>query len=293
MLDRRLKFGVVMISSGCTPAEWKEKCRRAEGLGYDAIGVPDHLNLMSPFPSAVLAGSATTRPKIATYVLNANFYNHTLMARDIATADILLDGRLELGLGTGYVEQEFTAAGVPFGTAGYRVGRLESAVAQLEGLFADEGSPQPVQRPRPPLAIGGHGRRVLRLAARNAEVVSFTGAPFRPEFGRTGLVDGPALQERVEFVRRESAGRSVQPEFNVLSKQTVLTRDRRAAAEALRRYGPDLDTDQLLDVPMLFVGTARQIAEQIRRHSAELGLTYFTVMEPAMEDFGKVIELIR
>ncbi|QBI54875.1 TIGR03621 family F420-dependent LLM class oxidoreductase [Streptomonospora litoralis] len=293
MANRALEFGVVMISSGCTPEQWKVKCRRAEDLGYDVIGVPDHLNLMSPFPSAVLAGAATTRARIATYVVNSNLYNRALLARDIATTDLLLDGRLELGLGTGYVEREFEAAGIPFGTPADRVAGLESAVTGLEELLGAEDSPLPVQRPRPPLVVGGHGKRVLRLAAHEAEVVSFTGAPFRPEFGRTGLVDAPALRERVGFVRRECAGRTAPPVFNVLSKQTVLTTDRRAAAAELGRYAPDLGVDQLLEVPTLFIGTARQIAEQLHRHSEDFGITYFTVMEPALEDFAKVIEQVR
>ncbi|MEU3024976.1 TIGR03621 family F420-dependent LLM class oxidoreductase [Nocardiopsis alba] len=283
------------MSSGCTRKEWVERCRTAEALGYDVIGVADHLNLMSPFPMAVAAAEATTLPRIGLYVINSCFYNHALLARDISTTDLLTEGRLEMGLGTGYVRREFDEAGVEFGSGADRVDRLEAAVVGLRHAFSkEEGAVLPSRSPHPPLLIGGHGRRVLGLAAREADTVSFTGARFRPEFGRTGLVTASVLRERVDLVLEESAGRAVRPELNVLSKATVLTGDRRAAAAELgARYAPDLEVDRLLELPTLFTGTPEQIAEQIRGHSEEFGLTYFTVMDAAMEDFGQVIERLR
>ncbi|MEV0144388.1 MULTISPECIES: TIGR03621 family F420-dependent LLM class oxidoreductase [unclassified Nonomuraea] len=278
-----MRFGVVLISEGGTRARWTATCRRAEALGYDVIAVPDHLNLMAPFPTAVLAAEATERPVIGTYVLNASFHRPALLAREVATVDLLIGGRLELGLGTGYVREEFEAAGLPFG-AGHRVRALERLAGELDGLLGGR---------TPPLMIGGHGDRVLRLAARRAEIVSFTGAPFRPEYGRTALVDAAELTRRVVFTREAAGPRAAGLELNVLSKATVLTRDRRAGVESLRRYAPDLTTEQLLEVPTLFAGTPEDIAEQVRRHEKTFGFTYFTVMEPAMDDFGKVIELLR
>ncbi|NUW42218.1 TIGR03621 family F420-dependent LLM class oxidoreductase [Nonomuraea rhodomycinica] len=278
-----MRFGVVLISEGGTRAQWTATCRRAEALGYDVIAVPDHLNLMAPFPTALLAAEVTERPVIGTYVLNASFHRPALLAREVATMDLLVGGRLELGLGTGYVREEFEAAGLPFG-AGHRVRALERLTGELDGLLGGR---------MPPLMVGGHGDRVLRLAARRAEIVSFTGAPFRPEYGRTALVDARELTRRVAFARREAGPRAADLELNVLSKATVLTRDRRAGVEGLRRYAPDLTTEQLLEVPMLFAGTPEDIAEQVRRHEKTFGFTYFTVMEPAMDDFGKVIELLR
>ncbi|MDR8415101.1 TIGR03621 family F420-dependent LLM class oxidoreductase [Nonomuraea sp. 3-1Str] len=278
-----MRFGVVLISEGGTRARWTATCRRAEALGYDVIAVPDHLNLMAPFPTALLAAEVTERPVIGTYVLNASFHRPALLAREAATVDLLIDGRLELGLGTGYVREEFEAAGLPFG-AGHRVRALERLVGELDGLLGGR---------TPPLMIGGHGDRVLRLAARRAEIVSFTGAPFRPEYGRTALVDAAELTRRVVFAREAAGPRAADLELNVLSKATVLTRDRRAGVESLRRYAPDLTTEQLLEVPTLFAGTPEDIAEQVRRHEKTFGFTYVTVMEPAMDDFGKVIELLR
>ncbi|MEW9555587.1 TIGR03621 family F420-dependent LLM class oxidoreductase [Nonomuraea sp. NPDC050783] len=280
-------FGVVLIAEGATRKEWLGRCRRAESLGFDVIAVPDHLNLLSPFPTAVLAAEATERPTIGTYVLNASFHRPALLARDVTTTAGLLGDRLELGLGTGYVRAEFAAAGLPFDAA-TRVARLAELVGALERL--------PV---RPPLLIGGHGDRVLGLAARHADTISFTGAPYRPEYGRTALVTAGALLERVAYARAAAGGRAgaggraARPRLNVLSKATVLTGDRRAGVESLRRYAPDLTTEELLEVPTLHVGTPAQIAEQIRMDEERFGFSYVTVMDSAMDDFGKVIERLR
>lgn len=279
-----IRFGVVLITEDCSRAEWMAKCRQAEALGYDVVAVPDHLNLLAPFPCAMLAAEATQRPRIGTYVLNSSFYQPAMLARDVATANRLVGGRLELGLGTGYVKAEFEAAGIPFGTAATRADRLESLIKELDARLGE---------PAPPLMIGGHGDRILRLAAQRADTVSVTGAPYRREYGRTALVDAAAMEERVAFVRAEAGQRAAELELNLLSKATVLTGDRRAGLESLRRYAPDLTTEQLLDVPTLFAGTARQIAEQVRADSERYGFTYVTVMEAAMADFGRVIEHLR
>ncbi|GIH96801.1 TIGR03621 family F420-dependent LLM class oxidoreductase [Planobispora siamensis] len=275
------RFGVVLIAEGASRDAWAARCRRAEALGYDVISVPDHLNLLAPFPTALLAAEATERVTIGTYVLNASFHRHALLAREVTTAAALIGDRLELGLGAGYVAAEFAAAGLPFDPAA-RTARLEELVDGLEASLGGEG---------PPIMIGGHGDRVLRLAAHRADIVSFTGAPYRPEYGRTALVTAEELLRRVEYVRTAAGDR--RPELNVLSKATVLTRDRRAGVESLRRYAPDLTTEELLEVPTLFAGAPAQIAEQVRRNEERFGFSYVTVMDSAMEDFGKVIEHLR
>ncbi|GAA3444527.1 TIGR03621 family F420-dependent LLM class oxidoreductase [Planomonospora venezuelensis] len=275
------RFGVVLIAEEASGDAWAARCRRAEALGYDVIAVPDHLNLLAPFPTALLAAEATERATIGTYVLNASFHHRTLLAREVTTTAALIGDRLELGLGAGYVASEFAAAGLPFDPA-VRAARLEELVDGLEEGLGGR---------RPPLLIGGHGDRVLRLAARRADIVSFTGAPYRPEYGRTALVTADELLRRVEYVRTAAGER--RPELNVLSKSTVLTRDRRAGVESLRRYAPDLTAEELLEVPTLFAGTPSQIAEQVRRNEERFGFSYVTVTDSAMEDFGKVIEHLR
>jgi probable F420-dependent oxidoreductase len=163
--ERAFRFGVA-LRAAASRREWIEKCRNAEDLGYDTIAVIDHLGLPAPFPALMLAAEVTERPRLGTYVLNANFYNPTLIAREAATTDLFIDGRLELGLGTGHTKEEFDAAVLAFPTGAARVDHLERVVSELQRHFSDpNASPRPAKQP--PLLIGGRGDRVLRLAARS------------------------------------------------------------------------------------------------------------------------------
>ncbi|HEY0938057.1 MAG TPA: LLM class flavin-dependent oxidoreductase, partial [Trebonia sp.] len=127
MSSRPFRFGVSLFAGGSSAA-WQSKVQRAADLGYDIVQVPDHLGLAAPFPALVSAASVPV-PRLGTFVLNAGFYRPALLARDVAETSRLLEGRLELGLGTGYNAAEFEAAGLPFGSAGMRIDHLEHTIA--------------------------------------------------------------------------------------------------------------------------------------------------------------------
>src|ERR1700744_3339214 len=129
-MTRPFRFGVNMLTPA-SAAEWRAKCRRAEELGYDVILVPDHLGWVAPFPALVAAAQATERARVGTLVLNAGFYNPTLLAREVATTDALTGGRLELGLVSGYVREECDAAFQTFGSPGERVDHLRRKGEEL------------------------------------------------------------------------------------------------------------------------------------------------------------------
>jgi probable F420-dependent oxidoreductase len=137
------RFGVNMTVPD-DRASWVDKCRKAEDLGYDVVGVADHLGMQAPFPAIVLAGEVTERVRLTTFVLNAAFYNPALLARDIASTDQFVDGRLELGLGAGYVKAEFDDAGMPFPSAPERIDHFERMIVELRRRYAD-----PAHQPRP------------------------------------------------------------------------------------------------------------------------------------------------
>ncbi|MFB7723596.1 LLM class F420-dependent oxidoreductase [Nocardia sp. NPDC056100] len=284
------RFGVNMIAPS-SRASWIEKCRRAEQLGFDVIGVPDHLGLAAPFPALMLAGEATERVRLNTFVLNAPFYNPVLLARDVAGLDQLTDGRVELGLGAGYVRAEFEAAGMPFPSARERVDHLERTVATLRGLFADpEYTPRPVQPGGPTLLLAAWGDRSLRFAAANADIVAFTGAG-ASDNGRLTLADSAALAKRTDYVRDHLGGRSV--EFNLLVQGVIPDEERSAAADYLAAHLPFEFDGELDDLPVLLLGTPAQIADTLRERRETLGFNYITVLEPNMEKLAPVIELLR
>ncbi|WP_043268412.1 LLM class F420-dependent oxidoreductase [Streptomyces sp. CT34] len=294
-MPRAFRFGVNMLTIDSGPA-WREKCRRAEELGYDVLLVPDHLGWPSPFPALVAAAEATERPRVGTFVLNAGFFNPALLAREVATTDALTGGRLELGLGTGYVKAEHDTAGLPFGTPGQRVDHLERTIGELDRLLGDpEYRPQAVQQPRPPLLIGGNGPRMLRLAARHAEIAAFTGgrqAPGKPE-GTLELLPPEKLAASVATYQEYAADRAEPAELNILVQQVLVTDDRRAAAREVAARGIGVDEEQALEVPTLLIGTPAQLAEQLRERRERYGFSYITVLDPFLEAFAPVIEELK
>ncbi|MFH9425539.1 LLM class F420-dependent oxidoreductase [Streptomyces sp. NPDC017529] len=294
-MPRPFRFGVNMLTIESGSA-WRQKCRRAEELGYDVVLVPDHIGWPAPFPALIAAAEATERPRVGTFVLNAGFWNPTLLAREVATTDLLTDGRLELGLGTGYVRDEHDKAGLPWGSPGERVDHLTRTVEELDRLLGDpEHLPKAAQQPRPPLLIGGNGPRMLRLAARHADIAAFTGgraAPGKPE-GTLELLTAEALDDTLAVYRKAAADRERPAELNILVQRVLVTDDRRAAAREIAGHDIGVDEEQALHVPTFLIGTASQMAEQLRAHRERYGFSYITVLDPSMEAFAPVIEELK
>lgn len=289
------RFGVNMMIPADAGA-WREKCRRAEALGFDVITVADHLGMPAPFPAIVAAAEATERPRLGTFTLNAGFFNPTLLAREVATTDQRTGGRLELGLGTGYVRAEHEMSGLPFGTPGQRVAHLRRTVEELERLAAaDDFAPRPVQSPKPPLLIGGNGDRVLELAARHADIVAFTGAKVDPidPSGNPRMLSAEELDERVAAYRTFAAGRAEPSELNLLIQMVVPTPDRRTTIRPHLEQIPHLTEEQALEAPILLIGTTEQMVEQLRAQRERYGFSYITVLEPWMDAFAPVLEALR
>ncbi|MFF3486610.1 LLM class F420-dependent oxidoreductase [Streptomyces sp. NPDC002701] len=282
-MPRPFRFGVSLV----TPApagEWRAKCRRAEELGYDVILVADHLGMPAPFPSLVAAAGATERPRLGTFVLNAGFWNPVLLAREVATTDALTDGRLELGLGTGYVQAEHDAAGLSYRSPGRRVDHLLHTVEELQRLLG------PADR-RVPLLIGGNGDRMLRLTAEHADIAAFTAA--RSVRGSTtGTLEPLTAEEidgRVAAYLRLAVDRPEPAELNLLVQLVAVTDDPRAAVRPLLPRVPHLTEEQILELPIVLVGPVERIREKVRAVRERYGFSYLTVLEPYMEAFGTVI----
>jgi probable F420-dependent oxidoreductase len=291
-MSARFRFAVNLLSP-VGRAEWQDRCRRAEDLGYDVIAVADHLGMPAPFPALVSAAAVTTRPRLSVFVLNSGFYNPALLARDLASTDQLTDGRLDAALGAGYVKAEFDAAGIPWPTARERVDHLEHTAAEVRRLLDDpEHAPRPAQA-RVPLTIAGNGDRVLRFAARHADTVALSGGAPGSRPGRHRLLVRAELAERVRRVAEHVGDRAAGPELNLLIHAVALHGNRRDVAARLRRFGDTMSEEALADVPTLLVGSPARIADDVRRLREDFGFAYLTVPEPAMEGFAQVIGLLR
>ncbi|MDX3837564.1 LLM class F420-dependent oxidoreductase [Streptomyces europaeiscabiei] len=290
-MPRPFRFGVNLLSP-TSAGEWRAKCRRAEQLGYDVILVPDHLGMPAPFPSLVAAAEATERPRLGTFVLNAGFWNPTLLAREVATTDALTGGRLELGLGTGYVPAEHEKAGLPWGSPGERVDHLLRTVEELDRLLgSEEHEPRPAQRPRVPLLIGANGDRMLRITAEHAHIAAFTGAR-TVAGGKLEPLTADELDERVGRYREFAAGRKEPAELNLLIQIVALAEDRGAAVRPWLGHLPNLSEEQALQLPLVLVGTLGEIVDQVLAQRERYGFSYLTVLEPNMEIFAKVVEAL-
>ncbi|MEU5591408.1 LLM class F420-dependent oxidoreductase [Streptomyces sp. NPDC020298] len=305
-MPRPFRFGVNLLTPA-SAGEWRAKCRRAEELGYDVILVPDHLGMVAPFPALVAAAEATERARLGTFVLNAGFWNPALLAREVAATDALTGGRLELGLGTGYVQAEHDTAGLPFGSPGERVDHLAHTVAELERLLGSADFPHsrlrssggtPMPRPaqsRVPLLIGGNGDRMLRLTAERADIAAFTAG--RVVAGSTEGKIAPLTPEeldgRVARYREFAAGRAEPAELNLLVQMVTVTDDPEAVIKPLLDRQPQLTADEAIALPIVLVGTLREIVARVRAQRERYGFSYLTVLEPYMEDFAPVIEELR
>jgi probable F420-dependent oxidoreductase len=293
-----------------------ETCRRAERLGYDTVFAADHLGIASPFPALVAAAGATERLRVGTLVLNASFWNPALLAREVATTDILTGGRLELGLGAGHMKWEYEEAGIDWEPFAVRAGRLAALIAELGRLFAaEDGYEQqaatresygiPVLRPLqrrgfggygPPLIVGGTGDRILRIAGEHADIISVAGTfqiKGQPP-GTFRVASAEEADERVGFARRQAGERAGRVEWHALAQLVVETDDRSATARTLaERFGQVMTAEEILGSPFVFIGTVEEMADQVLAQRERYGFTYYTVHGPYMDVFAPVIARVR
>jgi probable F420-dependent oxidoreductase len=300
------RFGV-NVGRAESRAEWAEKARKLEDLGYSALTVPDHLaDLLAPMPALVSAAAATQRLRVGTNVLNNDFRHPVLVAREAATVDLLTEGRLQLGLGAGHMQAEYDQAGMRFDAGGTRVERLAEAVTIVKGLLTGELvtfvgrhyrvtghtiHPLPLQRPHPPLLIGGNGRHLLTLAAKEADIVGLSGITFR-RGGTEPDLSGwrvAGVDARVRLVREAAGDRYDRLELNALVQRVVVTEDRRQAAEELARRWPQLSPEEILQSPYVLIGTVDQLVEDLQARRERWDISYYVIFEPYIDAFAPVV----
>ncbi len=306
-VTRPFRFGVVprAMRSG---NEWGAAAQRVEELGYSTLLVPDHLTApLSPWTSLSWAASATQRLRVGTHVLNNDFRHPVLVAREAGTLDRLSGGRFELGLGAGHIRSEYEQAGFAYDLAADRVERLTESVKVIKALLSGEEvtfegrhytvrgqrlHPEPQGRERFPILIGGNGNRLLAMAAREADIVAFTGFSHRGGGAEVELsaFTAQGLGPKLALVRECAGKRFADLELSALVQRVVVTSDRRAAAhEEAEESGGALTTDEALQSPFLLFGTEEEIAQDLLDRRERFGISYFTVFESAMEPLAPVI----
>lgn len=277
MVKKAFRFGVVSGGHVSGP-DWIALARRVEELGYSSLLLPDVLGTpIATLPAMAVAATATTKLRVGSFVCVNDYRHPALLARDIATLDQLTGGRVELGLGAGSWANEFQQLGLPFDEAGIRVSRFAEGLSIIKEFFTAEtvnfsGSyytitnlrslPRPKQQPHPPILIGSSGRRMLRLAARKADIILPT----------------PATEERFSWIREAAGERLEQLELGQAAFAIEVT------------DGPQITEPAFPGMPAeMRPMTTEQVVEYLSERREQLGVSYIQVQERQLENFAPVV----
>jgi probable F420-dependent oxidoreductase len=301
MSYRPFRFGVA-AGNADSRAQWVSKARRAEELGYATLVVADHLTTgLGPLTALAVAAEATSRLRIGSLVFNNDLRHPALLAREAATLDLLSDGRFEFGLGAGYLPDDYTQLGLAFDAPGTRISRLEEAIQLIRRLWTEEAvtfagtyytleemheRPKPLQRPFPPLYMGGTAKRILSLAARYADIV---GIGFAAWGEQAGSVTPEAIAQKVAWVREAAGQRYEQLELSFTLFRLVITD---GTGQRDSEHSVSGAPEPALSAPSAFhalSGSIEQITEQLLVRREQYGFSYIQVPDAQMEAFAPVV----
>ncbi len=307
--DRRFRFGI-QLSTAASGADWAELARKAEDLGYDTLFMPDHFgDQLAPVPALMAAADATTELKVGALVFDNDYKHPVVLAKELATIDVLSGGRLEVGLGAGWMQSDYDQSGIPMDPPGVRVSRMVEGIAVIKGCFDAgpysfagehytiteyDGLPKPVQSP-PPFLIGGGAKRVLSIAAREAQIVGIN-----PSI-HSGRVDAAAAQngaagetdQKLAWVREAAGDRYADLEINMLQFAAIVTDDRKGTAEMMAPlFG--LPPEELDAYPHACIGSIDEIAESLNARRDRWDASYFVFQGgDAIEPMAPLVAKLR
>ncbi len=312
MNPRPFRFGL-LGESVRSAADLLDTARRAETAGYATFLMRDHF-IEEPFghqlaPVAALAtAAAVTKTLRAGSLVICNDYRHpAVVAKEAATLDLLSGGRFELGLGAGFSQPEYEAAGIPYDPPGVRVDRLAEALQVIKGLFGPvpfsfsgrfysvsklDLFPKPVQRPHPPILVGAGGKRMLSIAAREADIIGIQTAAVgtgRRVPDPSGLLP-EAVAAKIAWIRQEAGSRFNDIELSIVSS-VVIAANRREAAERLAREREwvGVSADRVLEMPSIFIGSVDQIVSEMQARRERYGISYYVVSDKGMEAVAPIV----
>jgi probable F420-dependent oxidoreductase len=303
-----IRFGL-QADAPSGQSAWLDSARRAEALGFDALYLGDHAGVVaSPFTALSAAAAVTSTLRLGTYVCNCGVRDPLPLATDVATLDVVSDGRSVLGLGAGHNPAEWTMSGRTYPTARARVARLievaDAVTALLHGdvvtMHGEHVSledarllaPRPVQ-PKIPVLIGGNGTALLRYAARAADIVGLSGLTTTLADGHRHAVDWrpAAIDDRVRLVGEHAA--DPPPSLDALVQHVEITDDREAAAERVAGQIAGCSPADVLAAPYVLIGSVSQIEEELAAHRERWGISSYVVREAARDAIAALIERAR
>jgi probable F420-dependent oxidoreductase len=301
----RFRFGL-QCKGPADGTGWAELARKAEDLGWSVLTVADHFDDgMAPIPALVAAADATTAIRLGTMVL-ANDYRHpVVVAKEAATVDLLSGGRFELGIGAGWTTKDYEETGFALDRPGIRIARLAEAVEVIRGLWSDgpltfagdhyriaglDGLPKPTQPTGPPIVIGGGGERILRLAARQADVIGLNVNLAAGVIDERAFPDGvPDVTDRKLGWIRESAGdRFDHLELQVRVHLAMVTDDRAGVIDELSpAFG--LTPAEAAETPHALIGSVDEICDQLIERRERWGISYLGMSGDQLLPFAPIV----
>jgi len=299
------RFGV-QLSKAETGAEWRATARKIEDLGYSTLFIPDHFeDQFGPLVALTVAAEATSALRVGSLVFGNDYRHPVVLAKEIATLDLFSGGRVEFGLGAGWMTSDYEQSGLEEDAAGTRISRMAESLTVMKSLWsAGEatfsgrhyrvagavGAPTPIQRPHPPIIIGGGGRRVLGIAAREADIVgvnpSLAAGYIGPEVLETTSAE--YYDQRIEWIRQAAGERFDDLELQCLTFLVQIVPNREEAVAQLAGM-LSLTTEQVEGSPIAMIGSTDQIAELLRARRERFGFSYLVVHEAEMEAFAPVV----
>jgi probable F420-dependent oxidoreductase len=287
--------------------EWQERARLDESLGYSTLNMPDHFgDQLAPIAALMSAADATTKLRICSLVFDNDYRHPVVMAKEAATLDLLSDGRLDFGLGAGWMTTDYEQSGIPLDPPGVRIDRMAEALTIIKSFFAGEtvnftgkhyrvasleASPSGVQKPHPPIVLGGGGRRMLQLAAREADIVSvnynLSEGRINRKLVQTGLAE--ATEEKLRWIKEAAGDRFAELELAVSIFVANVTDDRDSVAEVMAP-GIGCEPHDVLEIPHFLIGTVDQIVEDLKARRQRFGISYLAIPGEAAEAFAPVVE---
>jgi probable F420-dependent oxidoreductase len=303
---RPFRFGVTEHRASNAKA-WREQARRVESLGYSTLYIPDHFgDQLSPVAALMSAADATSKLRVGSLVFDNDYRHPVVLAKEAATLDLLSDGRLDFGLGAGWMATDYEQTGIPFDPPGTRIERMAEALQIIKRFFTGgsvsftgkyykiagvEAVPSAVQKPHPPIVLGGGGRRMLSLAAREADIVSINYKLSEGRINRklisTGLAD--ATDEKLGWIREAAADRLSEIELSVSIFVANVTDDRDAFATAMASASGS-EPRAVLETPHFLIGTVEQMIEDLQARRERFGISYVIVPGEVAESLAPIVE---
>lgn len=318
MTTRPFRFGLQAFAAD-SAIEWKELARKAEDLGFSTLFTCDHYFGpgsisdesahrpvdLAPITPLAVAAAVTTTLRVGCRVFSCDFHHPVVLAKECATLDLLSDGRMEIGLGAGWVKAEYDGMGIEMKPAGERIGKLADYVAIMRAQFTGqpidvatstlrvhgfEGRPVPVQKPHPPIIIGGGSRRVLTLAGREANIVSinFNNAPGKLGPASFAAAGPEATMEKLQWIREGAGARFPELEIET-SAMSVTIDDRPEQAAEQMAAGMGVSVSELHGNPHVLIGTLSEVCDRLRERRERYGISYVTVAHRNLDQFAPVV----